>query len=397
MIENPKIFISYSWDDESHVEWVLQLANRLCTDGVDVTLDRYYITPGTNIPFFMENYLKIAERIIIIFTPNYKLKAEGRRGGVGYEYSIINNALSKNIAENNKIIPIIRKGNVEDSIPDFFQQYLYVNFTDNAHFENSYMNLLRDIYNEQLIRKPTIGRKPNFDTINGIPPPRLDPVEEIFEISANYNEKPIEIRRQIAVKIYLISKTFKLNDVEKLFSDDKPSSKIASLIAVKSMIENQNIDYGENQVIIEHAINNLKAPGSRVRYRAADLIRISHHLRETLMEEVLETLRKETNKTTERMLRSVLRDENVEANTKKSIKELIAEGKTEEGLERLIDVGKHNRLILNQLILLKSRYNNNQRNINLGVISSEQALITSSQINLAIIQIIDEYYDELRD
>jgi TIR domain len=42
----PKTFISYSWDDDAHKEWVKQLATRLRADGVDVTLDRWHAAPG---------------------------------------------------------------------------------------------------------------------------------------------------------------------------------------------------------------------------------------------------------------------------------------------------------------------------------------------------------------
>ncbi len=41
----PVIFISYSWDSEEHKEWVLNLANKLCDDGIDVILDRYHLRP----------------------------------------------------------------------------------------------------------------------------------------------------------------------------------------------------------------------------------------------------------------------------------------------------------------------------------------------------------------
>jgi hypothetical protein len=36
----PRVFISYSWENEAHKEWVMALATRLYTDGIDVTLDR---------------------------------------------------------------------------------------------------------------------------------------------------------------------------------------------------------------------------------------------------------------------------------------------------------------------------------------------------------------------
>lgn len=159
---NPIVFISYSWDDESHKEWVLSLANRLCSDGIDVILDRYYLKPGKNLPHFVENSISRAERIIIVFTPNYKLKADKRVGGVGYEYSIMNSELYNNQTTNEKIIPVLRTGNKEESIPAFMQQFIHIDIRNNENFENSYLDLLREIYNEPAIQKPELGTKPIF-------------------------------------------------------------------------------------------------------------------------------------------------------------------------------------------------------------------------------------------
>lgn len=53
-----KVFISYSWDDDSHKEWVRNLATRLRKDGVDVTLDQWHIVPGDQIPSFMEQAVR---------------------------------------------------------------------------------------------------------------------------------------------------------------------------------------------------------------------------------------------------------------------------------------------------------------------------------------------------
>ena len=51
----PKAFISYSWDDNVHKEWVKGLATRLRDDGVDVTLDLWHAIPGDAIPDFMSS------------------------------------------------------------------------------------------------------------------------------------------------------------------------------------------------------------------------------------------------------------------------------------------------------------------------------------------------------
>ena len=40
-VEHPKVFISYSWEDESHKTWVKNLADKLLADGIDATVDQY--------------------------------------------------------------------------------------------------------------------------------------------------------------------------------------------------------------------------------------------------------------------------------------------------------------------------------------------------------------------
>ena len=53
-MEIPKIFVSYSWDDEGHKRWVANLATKLRGDGVDVTLDQWNTVPGGQLTTFME-------------------------------------------------------------------------------------------------------------------------------------------------------------------------------------------------------------------------------------------------------------------------------------------------------------------------------------------------------
>lgn len=153
------VFISYSWDNEDHKQWVLELANKLVTEGVNVLLDRYELRLGKNLPHFVETSIKKADRILIVFTPNYKLKAEKRAGGVGYEYSIMSAELYENQTNNEKIIPVLRSGNNTDSIPEFMQQYIHLDMRSDENFENSFTDLLRDVYDEPEIVKPELGKK----------------------------------------------------------------------------------------------------------------------------------------------------------------------------------------------------------------------------------------------
>jgi hypothetical protein len=64
-------FISYSWDDDAHKEWVRSLAERLRTDGVDVMLDRWAAVPGDQLPAFMERAIRENQFVVIVCTPRY--------------------------------------------------------------------------------------------------------------------------------------------------------------------------------------------------------------------------------------------------------------------------------------------------------------------------------------
>ncbi len=159
----PVVFLSYSWDSDSHKAWVLKLAEMLGAKGIDVLLDRYELSIGRNITHFIEKAIKIADRIIIVFTPQYKVKADARKGGVGFEYSIINTNLYKDIVNNEKVIPLLRCGNPDDSIPDFLQQYIHVDFSDDRNFENCFQDLIREIHKEPKLKKVALGAKPIFE------------------------------------------------------------------------------------------------------------------------------------------------------------------------------------------------------------------------------------------
>ena len=157
------VFISYSWDNEDHKGWVLNLANKLQNENVNVLLDRYELRPGKSLTHFVETSIEKADRIVIIFTPNYKMKAEKRAGGVGYEYSIMNADLYNDQTGNEKIIPIIRNGSTKQSIPKFMQQYIHIDMRNDENYETSYTDLLREIYNEPEIVKPELGKKRKLD------------------------------------------------------------------------------------------------------------------------------------------------------------------------------------------------------------------------------------------
>ncbi|WP_144489635.1 SEFIR domain-containing protein [Bacillus thuringiensis] len=161
----PHVFISYSWSSAAHKQWVLDLANKLMKEsGVEVILDRWYGVVGHDRFKFMEDSIKIADKVLVICDKDYCEKANDRRGGVGTETIIITPNVY-NDTKQEKFIPIsLGEENGEYFLPDFFKSRFALgwNYEDT---DESYKELERLIWEEPLLTPPVRGKKPNFDKV----------------------------------------------------------------------------------------------------------------------------------------------------------------------------------------------------------------------------------------
>lgn len=162
MPNNPKVFISYSWDDDSHKEWVKNLADKLIENGVVVILDQYDCPPGTNFPHFMEQSVENADKALIVLTENYAQKANNRVRGVGYETSIISAEVYSQEVDSRRFIPVLKKGDHRGSTPIFMRAITPLDMRNEKDFEDQFEILLKTIFNHS--DKPKIGTPPKFAT-----------------------------------------------------------------------------------------------------------------------------------------------------------------------------------------------------------------------------------------
>jgi hypothetical protein len=156
----PRAFISYSWDDDSHQEWVKQLAIRLRADGVDVTLDRWHVAPGDQLPAFMERAVRNNDFVIAVCTRAFKRKSDERGGGVGYEGDIMT-AYSLTGGGQKKFIPVLRQGSWMEAAPTWLLGRIRIDLSDDPYSEPQYEELLRTLYDARE-KAPPIGHRPNF-------------------------------------------------------------------------------------------------------------------------------------------------------------------------------------------------------------------------------------------
>ena len=152
----PTAFISYSWDDESHMSWVKELATRLRKDGIDAKLDQWEVSLGDPITKFMGSAIRESDFIVIICTPRYKERSDNFVGGVGYEESIVTGAVLTNQSDRNKFIPVLRSGEWSDAAPSWLVGSVYADLSENARYEQQYSRL-RDTLLGRTETAPPIG------------------------------------------------------------------------------------------------------------------------------------------------------------------------------------------------------------------------------------------------
>ena len=164
----PRVFLSYSHDSEAHKDWVRQLAERLVASGVEVTLDQWDLKPGMDVVLFGETAIREADRVLMVCSPTYVCKAEQRRSGTGQECLIVSAHMARQ-ADTRKFIPLLRHPELQPLpqaqpdqklIPDFLGPRLWVDFRDDAGFEQSLKELLHDLFEVPRYQKPALGVNP---------------------------------------------------------------------------------------------------------------------------------------------------------------------------------------------------------------------------------------------
>lgn len=171
-IEEKKVFISYSWSTPDHEEWVMDLAERLMQDGVDVIIDKWELNEGDDKYAFMEKMVTddSVDKVLMICDRDYAEKANNREGGVGDEAQIISKEIYDQVKkkeEANKFIPVIAEishDTDEAYTPAFLSSKIFIDLSDPSKYAEGYEQLLRVIYDKPKYSKPEKGDPPTFIT-----------------------------------------------------------------------------------------------------------------------------------------------------------------------------------------------------------------------------------------
>ena len=163
--ENPKVFISYAWTRQKTQDAVLELAERLRYDGIDVVLDKWDFKEGNDKYAFMERCVtdENIDRVLIICDKAYQERANGRQGGVGDETVVISSEVYGHMQQT-KFIPLVFERDEYNNhfMPTYIKSRKYIDFSNEANYEKSYEVLLRVLYDMPVNKKPKLGKKPDW-------------------------------------------------------------------------------------------------------------------------------------------------------------------------------------------------------------------------------------------
>src|ERR1035437_10253661 len=90
--KNPTVFISYSRESKEHQDRVLNLSNKLRTEGIDCSLDQYEQSPLEGWPKWMDKKVINSNFVLIVCTETYYKRVMGddaKGQGIKWESTLI--------------------------------------------------------------------------------------------------------------------------------------------------------------------------------------------------------------------------------------------------------------------------------------------------------------------
>lgn len=163
----PKVFISYSWTNPEHENWVLELATGLRQSGVDAILDKWDLREGHDAYAFMEKMVsdESISKVVIVSDKAYADKSNARKGGAGTEAQIISAEIYAKQDQDKFAVAVTEfSDNGEPCVPTYYKSRIFIDFSDPAKFTESFDQLLRWIANKPIYKKPDLGKLPQYIT-----------------------------------------------------------------------------------------------------------------------------------------------------------------------------------------------------------------------------------------
>ena len=161
----PKLFVSYSWSNATHEQWVLKLAHELAELDIHVIIDKWDLKEGHDAHAFMERMVTDPDikKVMLVSDEVYATKADGRAGGVGTETQILTPQLYGK-TEQDKFVAVIPEKNAEGKpfLPTYYSSRIYIDLSESDTYAAEFERLVRWVFDKPMYKRPERGKRPTF-------------------------------------------------------------------------------------------------------------------------------------------------------------------------------------------------------------------------------------------
>jgi len=201
--DSPKVFISYSYDNETHENWVEKLTNELREKaGINAVIDKFVLNRTSDLDEIMVKGFKDSDKVLIVTTKEYAKKADDGKGGVGFETklaTIIDRSEFKN-----KLIFIKRDKNAsfKEVMPFQFSDHFAIDMSNDKDYDLKFKELYHKIWNKDFVKVAPIGGNP-FENPNTLKSFEIN-FETVFSIIEKSGFEPFNLNKSDVEKNSLI-------------------------------------------------------------------------------------------------------------------------------------------------------------------------------------------------
>jgi hypothetical protein len=176
--ESPRVFISYAHDDAAHEERVREFWLLLRANSIDAKLDRPGSEERRDWAQWMSQQVRWADRILVIASPQYKIRAEGaaepdQGRGVQWESWLIRDRFfADQRAGLHLVLPVVLPGCSTDDIPSWLAPAAATYYLVSDYTVAGAETLLRALTGQPGEVEPPLGPRPDLPARDTPLPPR---------------------------------------------------------------------------------------------------------------------------------------------------------------------------------------------------------------------------------
>ena len=156
-----EVFVTYSWDDEEHKDRIISFTEELRKNGFHAEMDRLrsQMETATDFSKMMHQAITDYDKVIVVLSKGYKIKAEGFNAGVGKEYGMIIKDID---ISKNKYILVCFEPITNEITPLEFRSRHVLDLTKSDNYNDLFAKLKNENlieFSEVALEKPIIQKK----------------------------------------------------------------------------------------------------------------------------------------------------------------------------------------------------------------------------------------------